>query len=54
MDIKSPDARSRNRRIIIIWECTVKKMQKNQNICNEIFSQIADFIKDESNLFLEL
>lgn len=45
---------SQNIRIIIIWECTVKKMQINQNICNEIFSQIADFIKDESNPFLEL
>jgi|LSQX01.1.fsa_nt_gb hypothetical protein len=30
MDIKSPDARNRNIRIIIIWECTVRKMQKNQ------------------------
>lgn len=43
-----------NIRIIIIWECTVKNMQKDVNKCNEIFSNIADFIRYETNSYLEL
>jgi DNA mismatch endonuclease (patch repair protein) len=41
-------------RIIIIWECTVKRMQKDVNERNEILSKITDFIRYESSPFLEL
>lgn len=45
---------NQNIRIIIIWECTIKKMQKDENDRNEILSKIVDFIKYESNSLLEL
>jgi DNA mismatch endonuclease, patch repair protein len=45
---------SKNIRIIIIWECTIKKMQKDENERNEILSKIVDFIRYEPDSILEL
>lgn len=38
---------------VVIWECTVKKMQKDSRIADLALSQIASFLASE-NLFLEL
>ena len=45
---------SQNVRILIVWECTVRKMQKDEDYCNEIFSKIVSFIRYETDPFLEL
>lgn len=44
---------NQNIRIIIIWECTVKKMQKYENERNKIISKNFDFI-GYGSVFLEL
>ncbi len=41
-------------RVLIIWECTVKKMQKDRDLENRIFDIIQVFIKDASSQFLEI
>lgn len=43
-----------NIRILILWECTVRKMQKDEHYCSEIFSKTVSFIKYERWPFLEL
>ncbi|AEY67527.1 DNA mismatch endonuclease Vsr [Clostridium sp. BNL1100] len=45
---------SKNIRIIVIWECVIKKMQKDEDYCNKIFTEIVGFIKYETNNFLEI
>lgn len=45
---------SKNIRIIIVWECTVRKMQKDKDYCSEIFTKIVEFIKYETSNFLEM
>ena len=41
-------------RILIIWECTVKKMKSNAKMQSEIMLQIEKFISNNKILFLEI
>ncbi|WP_296560106.1 very short patch repair endonuclease [uncultured Acetobacterium sp.] len=41
-------------RILIIWECTIKKMMKNQNYREEMLDLIIQFIKDSEFNYLEI
>lgn len=43
-----------NIRILIIWECTIKKMMKNQNYREEILELIIQFIKNSDFKYLEI
>ena len=38
---------------VVVWECTIKKMQKDPSICKEYLSTIVSFFTSEQ-LFLEL
>ena len=38
---------------LVVWECTVKKMKKDQKKCKEYLEIVEKFLKD-SNMFLEL
>ena len=44
-----------NKRVkcIIIWECTIKKAQKDENFKNAVFEQVEEFFRGEK-LYLEL
>ena len=39
---------------LIIWECTIKQMTKNEEIKTKILEQIVAFIKDAASLYLEI
>lgn len=39
--------------VIVIWECTVRKMMKNPIVKEETFSKILDAIKNGENLYYE-
>lgn len=41
-------------RTLIIWECTIKKMKKEPEFCNNIFDQLIEFVKSSSNQNLEI
>lgn len=41
-------------RVIIIWECTVKKIKKNLLLRQETIQQIIDFLESSQKEFLEL
>ena len=41
-------------RILIIWECTIKKMMKNQYFCEEMLDVIIEFIKYRDFNYLEI
>lgn len=41
-------------RILIIWECTIKKMMKNQLFCDEMLDVIIQFIKNSDFDYLEV
>lgn len=43
-----------NIRILIVWECTIRKMQKDEDYYKKIFTEIVSFIKCETNNFLEM
>lgn len=38
---------------LVIWECSIKKMGKNPELCSEILSEITEFFKSQ-NLYMEL
>jgi DNA mismatch endonuclease (patch repair protein) len=44
----------KNIRTLIIWECTIKKMQKDECFCYEMLNSIVNFIRYEKELFMEL
>ncbi|KAF5051233.1 DNA mismatch endonuclease Vsr [anaerobic digester metagenome] len=48
------DLLASNIRILIIWECTIKKMMKNQNYCEEMLELIIQFIKNSDFDYLEV
>ena len=41
-------------RVLIIWECTIKKMFKDTDMVNKVFKKAQDFILNEDSSFLEL
>ncbi|MBC3887801.1 DNA mismatch endonuclease Vsr [Acetobacterium paludosum] len=41
-------------RILIIWECTIKKMMKNTDFCDEMLNDIIQFIKNTDFNYLEI
>ncbi|OFV72066.1 very short patch repair endonuclease [Acetobacterium wieringae] len=41
-------------RILIIWECTIKKMMKSQPFCDEMLEVIIQFIKSNDFDYLEI
>ena len=41
-------------RVLIVWECTIKKMKSNSEFYNRIITQIDDFIINRSTQFLEI
>ncbi len=38
---------------VIIWECTIKKVQKDEKIGNAVLEQVEEFFRDEK-LYLEI
>ncbi|WP_041668649.1 very short patch repair endonuclease [Acetobacterium woodii] len=46
--------RSSGIRILIIWECTIKKMMKSQPFCDEMLEVIIQFIKSSDFDYLEV
>jgi len=44
---------SQNIKCLIVWECTVRKMQKDTIVCEEVTAAIVDFLCSK-DLFLEL
>ncbi len=44
---------SREIRILIVWECTIKKMEKNNEMRSNVITQIISFL-DSSEMSLEL
>ena len=38
---------------LIVWECTVKKMMRNRELCETYLKTVQSFLKN-SNLFLEI
>lgn len=41
-------------RVLIVWECTVKKMYNNSEYEQEILKQISRFLENNTNLYSEL
>jgi DNA mismatch endonuclease (patch repair protein) len=41
-------------RILIIWECTVRKMRRDKALNSQVMAQIEGFLRDESLVFLEI
>ena len=38
---------------VVVWECTIKRMQKEPTVCKDVTNSILDFL-NTSNQFLEL
>lgn len=38
---------------LLVWECTVKRMEKNHEYCEKYLKMVEDFLKND-DLFLEL
>lgn len=47
------DLYSQGIKCIVIWECTIKRMQKDPTVCNDTINAFFDFL-NTGNLFLEL
>jgi len=45
---------SLNTRVLIIWECTVRKMMSDQKICAEKLKIISEFIDSNSEMYVEI
>jgi len=43
-----------NIRVLVIWECTVKRMQKSQQADEEVFSLFREFFEDSQREYLEI
>ncbi len=43
-----------NIRTLIVWECTIRKMQKDEDYCSKIIFRIVSFIRHDTDLFMEL
>lgn len=41
-------------RVLVIWECSIKKMKNNTCIYNEMMSRIENFIFRENQCYLEI
>ena len=41
-------------RVLVVWECTIKKMMKDSNECSNILNQIISFIENEDSHYKEL
>lgn len=41
-------------RQLVIWECTIKRMKKDEAFCEDIISQILNFLMEGSVQYLEL
>ena len=41
-------------RVLIIWECTVKKIQRDPTIHEEVMAQIEDFIQSKTQQILNI
>lgn len=48
------ELREKGIRVIVVWECTIKKMRKNISLQIEIINTISNFLKDFDSSFLEL
>lgn len=44
----------RKLRILIVWECTIRKMKKDSESCQEILDRISGFLKESNQQFLEI
>ena len=36
-----------NHKCLIVWECTIRKMRKNQDVADEIFNKITGFLSND-------
>jgi len=53
-DIRVYEAlKKQNIKVIIIWECTVKKMMKDEVYKNQMMAEIADAIREEGRVLTE-
>ena len=41
-------------RILVIWECTVRRMMRDPDILNNVIKTVTTFISNEDNKYLEL
>lgn len=41
-------------KVLIIWECTVKKMQKNEDFAKEVLLETKDFLYQSEQRYMEL
>jgi len=41
-------------RVLVVWECTVKKMKSDAGLHGDVISQIEDFIFTGSTMFVEV
>ena len=46
--------KSLNIRVLIIWECTVRKMKSDQKTCAEMLNIISEFINSNSKMYMEI
>ncbi len=38
---------------LVVWECTIRRMMKNESVFQEVIRQISDFVKNEQD-YLEI
>ncbi len=39
---------------LVVWECTVKKMMRDAEICREVVEQIEGFLNSDDNMNMEI
>ena len=43
----SHDLLNKGIRVLIVWECTVKKMMRSDDVCKEMLKRISEFLNSE-------
>jgi len=43
----------KRKKLVIIWECTIRKMKKDEDYCNEIVTNVEEFLRNDE-IYLEL
>lgn len=46
--------RAENIRVLVVWECTVRKMMKDETLRQEIFTKVNNFLERSGEFYLEL
>lgn len=41
-------------RVLVVWECTVKKMNKDEKFCSDIINVITDFVEKDEFVLMNL